>query len=74
MKQQLMRKDNLTYAFLNVDINECASSPCRNGGACNDHVNSYTCTCSQEYSGTHCELGICSIYAIILHNLCMFFA
>ena len=27
-----------------VNIDECASAPCQNGGTCNDGVNGYTCT------------------------------
>ena len=37
-----------------IDINECASSPCQNGGTCVDQVNQYTCQCAAGYSGTTC--------------------
>ncbi|KAK2174775.1 hypothetical protein NP493_778g04036 [Ridgeia piscesae] len=37
------------------DINECASSPCRNGATCTDAVNSYTCLCVAGYTGKFCE-------------------
>ena len=40
-----------------VDIDECASSPCQNGGTCNDAVNSYTCQCVPGYTGSNCEIG-----------------
>ena len=53
----------------NIDINDCVSSPCDNGGDCSDHVNSYTCNCSNGYNGTHCEFGK---YAVVeLHELLM---
>ncbi len=39
------------------DIDECASTPCQNGGTCNDDVNSYTCTCNAGYTGSDCETG-----------------
>ena len=42
---------------LNLDIDECASSPCQNGGTCNDQINSYTCDCNPGYSGGSCEEG-----------------
>ena len=35
------------YAGVNceIDINECASIPCQNGGLCTDLINNYTCDC-----------------------------
>jgi len=38
-----------------VDINECASSPCVNGGSCVDAINGYTCSCVAGYTGVLCE-------------------
>ncbi len=40
-----------------LDINECASTPCENGGTCTDAVNSYTCACVDGYSGLQCATG-----------------
>ena len=48
------------YFLLSIvytDIDECASSPCQNGGTCTDGVNSYTCTCVAGYEGDNCETG-----------------
>lgn len=33
-----------------VDIDECASTPCKNGAKCTDGPNKYTCECAE---GTH---------------------
>ena len=48
---------------------ECASSPCQNGGTCNDGVREYSCTCADGYKGTNCETGrpmlSLSLYPII---------
>ena len=40
-----------------LDIDECESSPCQNGGACEDGINSYTCSCAPGYTGNDCETG-----------------
>ena len=44
---------------LPIDIDDCASNPCRNGGTCKDGINDYTCTCPtihhvQKYTGKNC--------------------
>jgi hypothetical protein len=36
-------------------VDECASSPCENGGACTDALNSYTCACLPETAGYNCD-------------------
>ena len=40
-----------------LDINECATSPCQNGGSCIDQINAYTCNCVDGYDGLNCENG-----------------
>ena len=42
----------------NVDINECASNPCTNGGQCVDHINAYSCSCRPGFTGINCETNI----------------
>ncbi|XP_060567440.1 uncharacterized protein LOC132726185, partial [Ruditapes philippinarum] len=42
-----------------IDINECASNPCKNGATCVDRVNSYQCQCSPGYIGTNCDACRC---------------
>ena len=43
-----------------VDIIECNSNPCTNGGTCTDRVNRYICKCRAGYTGTNCETGMYS--------------
>uniref|UniRef100_A0A674NDB1 Delta-like protein n=1 Tax=Takifugu rubripes TaxID=31033 RepID=A0A674NDB1_TAKRU len=40
------------------DIDECSSSPCLNGGRCQDEVNSFQCLCLAGFSGNLCQLDI----------------
>lgn len=43
--------------FFFLEINECASSPCNNGGFCTDELNGFNCTCPTGTSGTLCEIS-----------------
>ena len=36
-------------------IDECESSPCRNGGVCLDRTNAFLCECLAGHTGTVCE-------------------
>ena len=38
-----------------LDIDECASKPCLNGGKCVDGINSFTCKCAPGFMGKNCE-------------------
>ncbi|MBN3286704.1 SNED1 protein, partial [Polyodon spathula] len=39
-----------------IDVNECSSQPCQNGGTCIDGQNSFTCLCPSGYKGPVCEI------------------
>ncbi|XP_070575405.1 uncharacterized protein [Ptychodera flava] len=39
------------------DTDECLSSPCQNGGTCQDLISSYRCICPVGYNGTNCEIN-----------------
>lgn len=40
-----------------VNIDDCASSPCRNG-TCIDGIDAYDCDCHRGFEGRHCETEI----------------
>lgn len=40
------------------NLDECLSSPCQNGGTCDDRNNGYVCYCPLGYAGIHCELDV----------------
>lgn len=45
---------------LHADINDCASSPCKNGGTCIDGINSFQCFCPDGWEGSLCDVGECA--------------
>ena len=38
-------------------MDECASSPCQNGGTCVNSFGSYSCNCDAGDTGDNCETG-----------------
>ena len=49
---------SIVHVFiLAIDIDECESEPCQNGGTCDDEANSYTCECVDGFTGLECETG-----------------
>ena len=41
-----------------TNVNECASSPCMNGGVCTELVNSFKCACPSGWTGQRCEMDV----------------
>ncbi|KAM7292545.1 fibropellin-1 [Ixodes scapularis] len=44
--------------FCQVDIDECFSSPCLNGGKCQDHPGGFFCSCDFGWTGEVCEVRL----------------
>uniref|UniRef100_A0A673C0G3 Neurogenic locus notch homolog protein 2-like n=1 Tax=Sphaeramia orbicularis TaxID=375764 RepID=A0A673C0G3_9TELE len=47
-----------TGTMCQIDIDECASTPCQNGAKCYDRPNGFECRCAEGYEGTLCESNI----------------
>ncbi|XP_031431396.1 sushi, nidogen and EGF-like domain-containing protein 1 isoform X2 [Clupea harengus] len=41
-----------------IDVDECASYPCQNGGTCADRVNGFMCLCQPGFTGPLCEKDV----------------
>ncbi|XP_075040834.1 protein crumbs homolog 2 isoform X2 [Mixophyes fleayi] len=41
-----------------VEIDECESNPCQNGGSCVDRINGFMCDCALGYTGVLCAENI----------------
>ncbi len=41
-----------------IDIDECASVPCKNDGGCEDLDDAYRCTCLQGFTGERCQTDV----------------
>jgi delta-like protein len=54
------------YCEDNVD--DCASSPCANGGTCRDSVNDFSCTCPPGYTGKNCSAPVSRCEHAPCHN------
>ena len=58
---------NLVYYFaLALDVDECLTRPCQNGGTCENLHGSYGCKCKKGFLGKHCEIGR---YTLLLPQL-----
>lgn len=43
-----------TSTNCDVNINDCSTNPCQNGGTCTDDVNGFICQCLSGWSGATC--------------------
>ena len=41
-----------------VEIDECCSQPCENGGTCTDAHIAYSCACAVGYTGENCDVDV----------------
>lgn len=46
---------HFTGLHCDINVDECASSPCSESGICVDGINSYDCVCLAGFSGPTCD-------------------
>ena len=46
------------HLFFSLEVDECSSTPCMNGGTCTDLINDYSCQCVTGYTDTNCTTGM----------------
>ncbi len=47
----------LYHSLVSPLVDGCSSTPCLNGATCENHVDSYTCTCTPDWTGVKCGEG-----------------
>ena len=53
-----------------LDVDECDSVPCHNGGNCTDGIDGFTCDCVPGHTGYFCETGWLSLrFRVILAKI-----
>jgi cadherin EGF LAG seven-pass G-type receptor 1 len=58
--------NNGTEAGCAIKRPSCASSPCRNGGTCEESWGSYRCSCLERWGGKDCSQGMQQLIANFL--------
>ena len=51
-------KDGFTGEACDVNIDECASNPCKFGAKCEDLIAGYKCHCPSGKTGEDCSTGV----------------
>ena len=64
----MLLQPGFTGLVCDVDIDECRSGACVNGGSCVDGIDSYSCTCPSGYTGNNCATDINECSALPCQN------
>ena len=47
------------FTIVNLaDIDDCKNKPCKNGGQCEDGINSFSCHCPHGFIGEDCSISM----------------
>ena len=74
--QKLQIRIICSFPFMFLDVDECDTLPCENGGTCVDDIDGYTCQCTEEWIGDNyrypfnkCHLGFLPCNSYILKHV-----
>ncbi|XP_052828928.1 protein crumbs isoform X1 [Octopus bimaculoides] len=66
---------NTNCSETKVDVNDCYSYPCQNGGTCVDQDQDYKCTCLPTFTGRNCDLNLgdqkCALMPCLNNGTCV---
>lgn len=62
----------MIHVIIVLDINDCSSHPCLNGGICVDEIQQFTCNCASGFTGRNCENGSEMFVILKLDNITFF--
>ncbi|KAG9351152.1 hypothetical protein JZ751_025042 [Albula glossodonta] len=48
-----------------LEVDECKSNPCLNGGYCRNMVDKFQCVCDMSYAGEVCQIDVSDIYLYV---------
>ena len=49
--------------YCDININDCASNPCKNDAICRDFINRFSCICKPGWTGTICDIDLRECYS-----------